>query len=202
MTEKRKYEQKVRAERQEETRRRIAEATAALHAEIGPARTTISAIAERAGVERLTVYKHFPEESELFRACQQHFLSCHPVPDATLWSDCPHPEDRLRVALTALYAYYDETEGMTANVLHDASLLPPLASTITGRDAYFGVLHADLAAGWGEPPDARVLVWAAVGHAIDFETWRSLVRRQGLTSAQAVDLMVYLVSALAREHAS
>src|SRR5574340_1172177 len=89
---KRAYQLKRRAERQDETRRRIAEATAALHAEIGPAATTISAIAARAGVERLTVYRHFPDEGELFRACQQSFLAAHPYPDMGAWGAIPDPD--------------------------------------------------------------------------------------------------------------
>jgi AcrR family transcriptional regulator len=196
MIEKRKYEQRLRAERQEETRRRITEATAALHEEIGPAQTTISAIAERAGVERLTVYRHFPDEGELLWACQQHFRAAHPLPDAEAWSAIEDPAASLHAALTALYAYYRETEAMTAHVLHDAPLMPALAAILGGRAAYFAALHARLAAGWDVAEETRMLLVAAIGHALDFETWRSLARRQGLTDARAVELMVRLVTAL------
>src|SRR5271157_841177 len=113
MSMKRSYHLKKRAERQAETRLRIAEATAALHREIGPAATTISAIAERAGVERLTVYRHFPDESELFQACQHVFRTAHPRPEISSWVSIADPQERLRRALRDTYAYYRETEAMT-----------------------------------------------------------------------------------------
>lgn len=202
MIEKRKYEQKLRAERQEETRRRITEATAALHQEIGPAQTTISAVAERAGVERLTVYRHFPSERELIYACQQHFRAQHPSPDPATWADIEDPALRLTEALTAFYAYYSETEAMTANVLHDAPLMPTLRDVLSGRAAYFSATQEQLASGWDTPAELRELLLAAVGHALDFDTWRSLVRRQGLTNEQAVVLMVRLVRMLAANGAA
>ena len=196
MIEKRKYEQKLRAERQDETRQRITEATAALHQEIGPAQTTISAIAERAGVERLTVYRHFPDEGELLQACQQHFRAQHPLPDPALWAESTDPAERLRVALVALYAYYRENEAMTANILHDAPLMPGLAAILTGRNTYFAALHAALVEGWGVSEEARDVLSAAIGHALDFETWRSLARRQHLSDEQAVAMMMRLATSL------
>lgn len=201
MAEKRKYDQKRRAEHQEVTRRRITEATVALHQEIGPAQTTISAIAERAGVERLTVYRHFPSDSDLLRACQQHFRAQHPEPNMAAWAALSDPADRLRAALSALYAYYRETEQMTAHVLHDAPLMPALAELVTGPAAYFAALHTHLAAGWDVAGNARVELEAAIGHALDFETWRSLARRHGLTDGQAVHIMVRLVTCLASPNA-
>ena len=202
MTAKRKYEQRLRAERQDETRRRITEATATLHQEIGPAQTTISAIAERAGVERLTVYRHFPDEGELLQACQQHFRAQHPLPDPTLWADIGDSAERLRTALVALYAYYRDTEAMTANILRDAPLVPGLAAILAGRNAYFAALHAALAAGWNVAGEAQELLSAAIGHALDFETWRSLGRRQRLSHEQAVALMLRLVTSLVGDAAS
>src|ERR1700760_300446 len=106
MAGKRKYELKQGADSPEGTSQRIAAATAALHEEVGPARTTISAIAARAGVERLTVYRHFPEERELLQACNDHFLAAHPPPDPAPWAAIADPEQRLRTALHALFARY------------------------------------------------------------------------------------------------
>lgn len=202
MVEKRKYEQKLRAERQEETQRRITEATVALHQEIGPAHTTVTAIAERAGVERLTVYRHFPEMSDLLHACQQHFRAEHPLPAFSAWATISNPSERLRVALTAVYAYYRETEAMTAHILHDSPLMPDLAAILTGREAYMAALHAQLLEGWGFSEAALEMMRAAIGHALDFETWRSLVRRQGLTNEAAVSLMVRLATSLAAGEAA
>lgn len=197
MAEKRRYELRRRAERQDETRRRIVEATVALHQEVGPARTTISAIARRAGVQRLTVYRHFPEERDLLAACQQHFLASHPIPDPTPLSRIDDPAARLRLALEALYAYYRATEAMTAHVMRDAPLLPALGELLEELPRYFAAARGLLARGWNVGGADRDLVEAAIGHALEFETWRSLTRRQGLTDGQAAALMTRLVACLA-----
>src|SRR5436309_2122078 len=125
-SQKRRYELKARAERQRETRERIVEATVALHAEAGPANTTVSEIARRAGVQRLTVYNHFPEETELFAACQGRFLAEHPPPDLGPALALEDPPARVQAALEALYRSYRDRESMTANVLRDRKLLPGL----------------------------------------------------------------------------
>jgi AcrR family transcriptional regulator len=198
MTERRPYRLKKRAERLEETRQRIAAATMALHQEIGPANTTISAVAERAGVERLTVYRHFPTERELFAACQQHFLGLHPYPDPATWAAITDPVARLRTALSALYSRNSDTEAMTANLLRDAPGMPALAELLQGIPAYLRAAADLLARDWNVAPEREGLLRAAIGHALDFETWRSLVRRQGLSNEQAVALMVQFVSTTAR----
>ncbi len=102
----RKYDMKRRAKRQEETRQRIVEATVELHKTVGMARTTISAIAEKAGVERLTVYRHFPDERALFSACSGHWNAANPPPDPASWTQVADPEERLRSALSEVYAYH------------------------------------------------------------------------------------------------
>src|SRR5258708_26025908 len=109
----RKYELKERAESLNATRERIVEATVELHDSLGPARTTISAIAERAGVQRLTVYRHFPDERSLFEACSGHWAAHNPPPDPSTWSALDDPEERLRIALVEIYAFYRATQGMT-----------------------------------------------------------------------------------------
>lgn len=197
MTKKRPYRLKRRAEQQEETRRRIAEATMQLHQEVGPAQTTISAVAERAGVERPTVYRHFPTERELLLACQQHFLGLHPYPEPATWAGIADPLERLRTALATLYTRYRATEAMTANLLRDAPSMPVLAELLAGMPVYLLAVRDLLAAPWHLPGDRLALVRAAIGHALDFETWRSLARRQGLSDEQAVALMVRLVVCVA-----
>src|SRR6266852_9682488 len=109
----RKYELKERAESLNVTRERIVDATVELHDSFGPARTTISAIAERAGVQRLTVYRHFPDERSLLHACSSHWTGQNPKPDPSSWVSIADPEERLRTALTAIYAYFRKTERMT-----------------------------------------------------------------------------------------
>src|ERR1051326_8862225 len=123
MSDRRKYELKKRAERLQETRRRITEATVELHRPVGPAATRISEVAKRAGVQRATVYNHFPDDARLFAACSAHWRALHPAPDPARGAEIPDARERLRVALRDLYAWFRETEPMTANVLRDAQLL-------------------------------------------------------------------------------
>jgi AcrR family transcriptional regulator len=189
---KRKYELKERARRQARTRQRIVEAAVDLHTSVGPARTTISGIAQRAGVERHTVYAHFPDDRALFRACSEHWEARHPLPDLETVAAIEDPERRLRRALAELYAWYESVEADLAIFLRDASVVPGNAEVLGEMTAGFELL-ADAVAG-GRP--RRKSVRAAIGHALEFETWRSLVRRQGLSRTQAVDAMARLVASV------
>lgn len=191
----RTYELKARAKRQEETRRRIVDATVALHGEIGPARTTIKAIAERAGVERLTVYRHFPDEASLFGACGARFRELHPPPDPAEWAAIEDPIERLRAALEAIYSYYRDNRPMLVNSARDAERLPALQAARAPFGRYLQAVKAILATGWATSANTETL-HAALGHAIELSTWQSLVHRQGLTEAEAVELVVRLVRAL------
>jgi AcrR family transcriptional regulator len=185
----RKYEQRRRAEKQEETRQRIVEAAVELHGSIGPAATSLSAVAERAGVQRNTLYRHFPDERALIFACSGHFGQQHPFPGVEGWGDIPDPVDRARQGLRTLYAYFEEVEPMMALVLRDADLNPNVAEVSrrwTG-EPLDGIRTALLSA-WPRTARRRELV-AAVDLAIAFHTWRSLVRRSGLTGKAAASLM-------------
>ncbi len=194
-TEKRKYELRERARRQDETRRRIAAATAELHEEVGPARTTVAEIARRAGVQRLTVYKNFPEEYELFAACQRHFLAENPPPDPSSALAIADPGERLDAVLHRLYRWYRRTEPMSTNVRRDREIVPALDSLMAHTtDARAAQLADALAAGFvegGRPPRE---VRAVVALALDFWTWRRLAR-EGLSDAAAARLMVKAVRA-------
>jgi AcrR family transcriptional regulator len=180
-----------------ETRRRITDATVELHREVGPARTTISAVAERAGVQRLTVYRHFPDERSLLGACSAHWRAGHPAPDPSPWPAIRDPEERLRAAVAAFYAYYRTDEAMMAKVRRDAEVMPALAETIADVRAYMEMVVEILAAGWGARGRRRELLAAAIGHVLEFETWRSLERRQGLQPERAEELAVATVRAAA-----
>jgi AcrR family transcriptional regulator len=193
----RKYELKERAESQAETRRRIVEAAFELHASLGPARTTISSIAERAGVQRLTVYRHFPDERSLFQACTSHAWAAYPRPGSEPWAAIAEPEERLRVALAQIYAFFRETEQLTANVRRDLPDLPVLQEVASPVVRYWEDVRAALDRGWAVRGRRRDRVRAAVGHAIQFETWRSLVRGEQLSDAAAVEMMATLVCAIA-----
>jgi AcrR family transcriptional regulator len=188
----RRYEQKKRALLQQETRRRILDAVVELHATVGPARTSVSAVAERAGVERPTVYRHFPNEREMLAACSAHFRARHPRPDAASWSRIRDPEERLRVALDSLYCYYTETEAMTANVLRDAAVIPALAELVAPTRKQMSALPDLLLRGWKARGPRRQRLRAALAHATAFTTWHSLVAEQGLDRDDAVSLMVAL----------
>jgi AcrR family transcriptional regulator len=189
----RPYNKTRRAELEEETRRRITAATVELHREVGPARTTISAVAERAGVQRLTVYRHFPDERSLLGACSAHWRAGHPAPDPSPWPAIRDPEERLRTAVAAFYAYYRSDEAMMAKVRRDAEVMPALAETIADVRAYMEMVVGILVAGWGARGRRRELVAAAIGHVLEFETWRSLERRQDLRPDRAEELAVATV---------
>jgi AcrR family transcriptional regulator len=195
MTEKkRKYEMKKRAERQRETRRRIVEATIELHRTRGPANTTISEIAQRAGVNRLTVYNHFPDITDLLRACSRSWTERHPAPDPTPWAQIRDPEERLRTALTELYGFYSRTEPMRANVLRDAETMPELAALLEGSVVpYLETVRDLLAEGWEVRSERSRRLLATVKLAIDFHTWRSLERGSGLSREEAIETMLEAV---------
>jgi AcrR family transcriptional regulator len=187
--EKRPYRMKRRAELEAETRRRITESAVALHGTLGPARTSMSVVAEHAGVRRSTLYRHFPDEAALFDACAAHWNAANPVPDLGAWAAIAEPDTRLRTALLKLYGFYSRTEAMLANLMRDQEL-PIVARNFAGFRGYLEAARDVLSAGF--EPAAR----AAVGHALAFTTWRSLTREQGLGDAQAAELMCALVYAL------
>jgi AcrR family transcriptional regulator len=184
----RTYTKKKRAEAEAETRQRIVEATMALHGEVGPAQTTISMIAERAGVQRHTVYAHFPDEQSLFMACSGLHLEREPLPDPAEWDALNDPAVRLSKGLAALYAWFGRNSELVGRVLRDAEYHALTRDTSAMR---FGpplaAVHASLSAGL----DARGR--AAVHLAMSFYTWRSLVMEAGMRPAAAVELMVKMV---------
>src|SRR5215208_1383341 len=193
---KRKYELKKRAERQRETRRKIVEATVELHRTRGPANTTISEVAKRAGVNRLTVYNHFPDITDLLKACSRSWTERHPAPDPTSWAEIRDPQRRLKTALADLYSFYARTEPMRANVLRDAQTMPDLAALLEGSVVpYLGAVRDLLAEGWEVGDDGRKRLLATIKLAIDFHTWRSLERGSGLSRKEAVETMLEAVRA-------
>jgi AcrR family transcriptional regulator len=194
----RHYTLRKRADAMEVTRRRITEAAVDLHATVGPARTTVTAIAQRAGVQRQTVYRHFPTEADVIAACSQHFYEEDPWPDRERWRTIADPAERLAAGLAELYAYYERNEAMWINVLRDETLVDSLASGIAPFWAYLDEAAAALAAGWGARRARKAMVLAAARHAVDFRTWRSLARDGRVSRAGAVEL----TSAMVRRAAS
>ena len=193
----RKYELKKRAKKQEETRQRIVEAIVDLHEEVGPANTTIKGVAERAGVQRLTVYRHFPDERSMFEACSAHFMEKHPAPDPSPWMEINDPVQRLQTGLTELYDYYARTERMNANVLRDAAKIPELFEIVEPIEKAMQQYALVLIEPWDMPEQDRHYLHAAAVHAILFTTWQSLIREQGMNQSDAVELMVRIITCLA-----
>lgn len=196
--ERRRYRMKRRAELEDETRRRITESTVALHEELGPARTTISAVAERAGVRRSTVYRHFPTEEALFAACSSHWRAENPPPDLREWAAVDDPAERTESALGELYTFYARTHAMYESLLRDEPLVPVVQRLMRDFHGYLDAIQDVLTAGRGLRGRTARRTRAAVGHAVAFPTWRSLVLEQGLPGAEAVELMSRLVEDASR----
>jgi AcrR family transcriptional regulator len=189
------YQLKERAQQQAETRRRIIEAVVALHEEVGPARTTVVEIADRAQVSRPTVYSHFPDDRSLFAACSGHWLLANPRPDISAWKQIADPQTRLRVALEQLYAYYAPREQMLSNVLRDSALIPSLAEAVQHTMGPYSQAAAEtLATGWGSRPRDRRKQVAVLQLALHFRTWQTLTASGGLTNDEAAGLMAGLVA--------
>jgi AcrR family transcriptional regulator len=183
-----------RAEQVDQTRQRIVEAAVELHGSVGPAATTIAAIADRAGVTRLTVYRHFPDDAALFGACSAHWISRQQLPDPAAWSGIGDPVARLRAGLADLYRFYRAGAGMLTCIYRDVAFLPEEHQQgLRDQDT---LLCDVLTAPFGGPGDEHRRLRAVIGHAISFGTWRSLCLDQGLTDAEAADAMTGMVLAI------
>ncbi|HEX6195778.1 MAG TPA: helix-turn-helix domain-containing protein [Jiangellaceae bacterium] len=189
-TKSRSYRMRKRRDDIEQTRQRIVDAAVELHGTVGPKDTTFSAVAERAGVQRSTVYRHFTDEEALFGACTSHWLAGHPWPRPDDWRTERDPDRRLELGLTQLYGYYEANTQMLANSFRDFELMPAFVGEFI-RTQLSG-MRAALLEAW--PEDARDHnLTVAIAHAIDFTTWRSL-SSQSLTVEDAARLMTEMVS--------
>lgn len=194
---KRRYEKKARAAQEQATRMRIVDATIELHGTIGPARTTISAIAESAGVRRATVYRHFPDERALFLGCSGTWRERNPPPDPAAWASIADPSARLQAALAAVYGWYERVEPMLTAVLRDADAVPVVKEIQeAGQLAYLSAVEDSVAPGWGARGKAAKRLRATLGLALDFSAWRTLHER-GLDRTETVAVMVSAVRAAA-----
>jgi len=191
---KRKYELKKRAQEMARTHERITEAAIELHGTLGPSRTTMSAVAEHAGVERRTLYRHFPTEADLFAACSTHYFAANPWPDLDDWRAIGDPQERLERALDELYAYYERTEPMLSSVLRDAELVDFARDAVAPLDAYLDEAAELLTAGRRARGRRRLLIARALRHALAFSTWRSL-SSNGIGRSDAARLSAALVEA-------
>lgn len=193
----RPYRMTRRAESQQETRRRITESAVELHRTVGPARTSMSAVAAHAGVRRSTLYRHFPDEATLFDACTAHWQASNPPPDPGAWSTLENPDERLTVALTELYRFYERTETMLENLFRDELTVPLVQERFAAFRGYFAAAVSALMNGRKLQGATKLRTRAVIGHAIAFSTWKSLVREQGLEQDTVIELMRALVAAAA-----
>lgn len=184
------YRMTKRAQQVDETRQRIVDATVDLHGSVGPANTTVSAIAETAGVTRVTVYRHFPDEDALFAACTSHWASGQRMPDVAAWREVPAPADRAVAALTDLYRFFRVAEPMLTLTTRDREALPDVVRQRNQQTAQAQIKA--LLEAW--PPRQRTKRRRAlIGHAMSFTTWRSLCVEQALPQRTAVATMTRLI---------
>lgn len=197
-SEPRPYRMRKRAEQVEATRQRIVDATVQLHTTVGPANTTISAIAERAGVTRLTVYRHFPDEEALYAACSQEWDRQHPAPDPAAWRAIPDLGVRAHHALRELYGWYRDHGHALLPIYRDLDAMPPQVRDATREE--FRQFAEALVAGSGVRGHARRRLRAAAGHVVDPWTWRSLCLELSLDEAEAAELAASLLTTAAHGH--
>lgn len=194
---KRPYKMKRRAELEAQTKQLITESAVELHGSLGPARTSMKAVAEHAGVPRSTVYRHFPDEEALFGACSAHWAAENPPPDVTQWEQISDPDERLATALAELYAYYRRAGGMLDKLLRDEAQVPIVAKLFAPYRQLMEAIAEILMRGRGLRGKARDRTRAAIGHAIAFRTYQQLTEEGELGDTEAADLMQRLVAAAA-----
>jgi len=191
---KRPYKMKRRAELEAQTKQRITESAVELHGTLGPARTSMKAVAEHAGVPRSTVYRHFADEEALFGACSAHWSAENPPPDVTRWQKIDDPDERLGTALDELYAYYSRAGGMLDKLLRDEAQVPMVAKLFAPYHQLMELITEILMRGRGLRGKGN-RTRAAIAHAIAFRTWQQLTEEGALDDEEAADLMRRLVAA-------
>jgi AcrR family transcriptional regulator len=184
-----------RAEQVDETRQRIVDAAVHLHETVGPAETTIAGIARRAGVTRLTVYRHFSDDESLFAACSAHWLSGQVPPDPVMWARVADPVERLRTGLADLYRFYRAGETMLSRVYRDKAVLSAgRRQALSDQDRH---LRDTLLEPFDTDRGLRRRLRAVLAHAVSFWTWHSLCAEHGLSDREAVEAMTALAVATA-----
>ena len=192
----RPYRLQRRLEAMAETRDKIARAAFELHATVGPSQATISAVAERAGVERHTVYRHYPDMVSLIRACTLHGMEVTGLPQPDRWASIPEPLVRLRAALEGMYAYYRANEALIANILRDLPVMPELAAGSSDYQDHLGRIWGTVLGPWMRLRGVRGdRVRALASTALEFGTWQALTSRGGLNDREAAATMVASVEA-------
>lgn len=186
-----------RQRNRERMRQRIVDATIELHQTLGPARTTISEIARRARVQRLTVYRYFPDQLGLLKACSSRYQLHNPPPDPERWAAVADPRERLGLALREVLPFYRRTSAMASRVLRDLSLDPLLSETLKPRLRWSARLRQILEQGWRVRGRRLRLLRAAIGHAVDYRTWESLAGAK-LDDVEIAELLIAMVREVAQ----
>jgi AcrR family transcriptional regulator len=194
---KRPYKMKRRAELEAQTKQRITESAVELHGTLGPARTSIKAVAEHAGVPRSTVYRHFADDEALFGACSAHWAAENPPPDVTQWIQIADPDRRLQTALDELYAFYRRAGNMLDKLLRDEAEVPVVGQLMGAYHQLMAMITEILMRGRGLRGKARDRTRAAIGHAVAFRTYQQLTEEGELGDREAAELMRRLVAAAA-----
>lgn len=190
---------RTRAATADQTKRRIVEAAVALYEARGPAETTISAVADHARVQRLTVYRHFPDERLLLDACWEYWSLLHPLPPVHRWEAIADPRQRLRAGLDALYTYYEGAGRLLERLLADRERMPALVEVMQPFDRWSADARERFIEGWDAHGRSRQWVVALIDHAMRFSTWASLARGGTLHSADASRLLCRAVADIARD---
>lgn len=193
---KRKYTKTRRAEQQEETRDKIVEAAMALHEELGPRATSISAIAERAGVQRLTVYRHFEDDVAIFQACSSRWFELNPPPGPSLWQELAPAAQRTEEALVNIYTYYSNSAAMLNRVYSDEADVPALQEVMQGFRLYLEGISNDLLKAWQPESKKRKDIKTLINHAVQFSTWKSFSQEQ-MKERKIAELMTKCIDRIA-----
>lgn len=193
---KRKYQKTKRAEQQEQTRDKIVEAAMTLHEELGPRATSISAIAERAGVQRLTVYRHFEDDVAIFQACSSRWFELNSPPDPCLWQEVTPAAQRTEEALLNLYMYYSDTALMLSRVSCDEADIPALQEVMKGFRSYLDRIGNDLLKAWQAESKNRKDVKALINHALQFSTWKSF-SQENMKERRIAEVMTKCIARIA-----
>lgn len=186
---KRKYTKRERAKNEQLTRERIIEAAMALHEELGPALTSIKAVAERAGVQRLTVYRHFPDEMKLFSACTSQWLTLHPLPEIDHWRDIDDPGEKTRKVVLAFYRYYRQTERMWHVAYRDVDEVEALQAPMAEIEKYLDTVSRELVIAWQPSQAEKKTLSPTLRHGLRFSTWQSLGKEK-LSDSKMVELVM------------
>jgi len=187
---KRKYQQNRRADQAQETREQIVQATVELHEKLGPARTSIKAIAEHAGVQRLTVYRHFPDEASLFMACTSHWLASHPMPAFSDWTGHDDPLQLTATALLDFYQHYRHNERMWTVAYRDVGEVEALQAPMAAVDGYLKQICDQLLTAWNVKAKEKEQLSLTLRHGLRFSTWQSL-KAENLSDKKMVELVMH-----------